>query len=284
MGNEEDDRKVVFVTGCAKGGIGFEYCKAFAEQNCMVYASDVPQRMSDLEGFESSENVEAIELDVLSDESVRSAVKKVVSEHGKIDVLVNNAGIGSSGPLAELPLEDVRKAWEINAVGQLRLVQNVVPFMAERGCGTIVNVGSVVGRVSTPWAGSYCSSKAYVHAMSDTLRVELKPFGIDVVLVIPGSVRSNFGSATTERLGSRDWKLYKEFKEAIADRAMASQGSKATDPAMFARHVVKKVLSPRPPRQIMFGRMTGLVAALSWSPLWVRDAFFRNRFGLNKKL
>ncbi|KAA8522575.1 hypothetical protein F0562_013064 [Nyssa sinensis] len=184
-----------------------------------------------------------LELDVSSDASVASAVNTVIAKCGQIDVLVNNAGIGGPGPLAELSLDAIRKTYEINALGQLRMVQQVVPHMASRRSGSIVNVGSVVGRVPTPWAGSYCTSKAAVHAMSNTLRVELKPF----------------------------------------ERAGASQGSKSTDATVFAKHVVKKVLSPRPPKQIVFGHMTGLFAVLSWSPLWVRDLFFANRFKLNKK-
>lgn len=276
--------KVVLVTGCAKGGIGYEYCKAFAEQNCRVVASDIHQRMDDMSDFRSEDDIETIELDVSSDESVSSAVNTVISKYGHIDVLVNNAGIGSTGPLAELSLDAIKKAWEINTLGQLRMMQQVVPHMASQRRGVIVNVGSVVGRVPTPWAGSYCSSKAAVHAMTDTLRVELRPFGINVALVVPGAVRSNFGSSSIERLGNQDWKLYNEFKDAIAERARASQGSKATDATMFARHVAKKVLSPKPPKQIVFGHMTGLFAVLSWSPLWVRDLFFSTRFNLNKRV
>ncbi|MCL7026802.1 hypothetical protein MKW94_000369 [Papaver nudicaule] len=165
-------------------------------------------------------------------------------------------------------------------MGQLRMAQHVVPFMASKRCGRIVNIGSVVGKVPTPWAGSYCSSKAVVHAMSDTLRVELKPFGI---LVIPGAIRSNLGEANVERLKGYEWNLYKEFKDDIVERAKASQTGKATDATIFARHVVSKVLSPKPPKQIVFGHMTCLFALLSWSPLWVRDRFFSNRFDLNKK-
>lgn len=277
------DPKVVLVTGCAKGGIGYEYCKAFAERNCHVFASDIPQRMMDISDFDS-DKIEALELDVSSDESVSSAVKTIMSKIGRIDILVNNAGIASAGPLAELPLDAIRKAWEINTLGQLRLVQNVVPYMASRRSGSIVNVASVVGKVPTPWAGSYCASKAAVLAMSDTLRVELRPFGIDVVKVLPGAVRSNFGSNSMEGLRNHDWKLYKEFKEAIAERARASQGGKSTNATLFARHVAKKVLSPRPPKQIAFGHMTGLFAMLSWSPLWVRDLFFSTRFSLNKEV
>lgn len=278
-----DEPKVVLVTGCAKGGIGYEYCRALAEDNCRVVASDIPRRMDDMLDF-NADNIETIELDVSSNESVSSAVNSVISKYGHIDVLINNAGIGSTGPLAELSLDAIKKAWEINTLGQLRMVQQIVPHMASRRRGCIVNVGSVVGRVPTPWAGSYCSSKAAVHAMTNSLRVELRPFGINVVLVVPGAVRSNFGSSSLERLGDHDWKLYKEFKEAIAERARASQGSKATDATMFARHVAKKVLSPKPPKQIVFGHMTGLFAVLSLSPLWVRDLFFSTRFNLNKRV
>jgi NAD(P)-dependent dehydrogenase (short-subunit alcohol dehydrogenase family) len=278
------DKKVVLVTGCAIGGIGYEYCKAFAEKNCRVIASDISTRMKDMSDLESDDNIETFELDVSSHQSATSVVDAIISKHGRIDILINNAGIGSTGPLAELPLDTIRKTWEINTLGQLRMVQQVVPHMAMKKSGTIVNVGSVVGNISTPWAGSYCASKSGVHAMTNSLRLELKPFGINVVLVLPGSVRSNLGKANLEKLSDYDWKLYKDFKEVIAERARASQGEKATDGRIFARHVVNKVLAIKPPKQIIFGHMTGLFALLSWSPLWVRDMFFSSRFGLNRKV
>ncbi|KAL4568800.1 hypothetical protein LXL04_024416 [Taraxacum kok-saghyz] len=277
------DKKIVLVTGCAKGGIGYEYCKAFAEQNCHVVASDISQRMDDLLELQE-QKMEILELDVLSDESVSSAVKAIILKHGKIDVLINNAGIGSTGPLAELSLDEIKKAYEINTLGQLRMVQHVMPSMASRRSGVIVNVGSVVGKVPTPWAGSYCASKAAVHSISHTLRLELKPFGINVVLVIPGAIRSSLGSHNTSLLSNYDWKLYKDFSDAIAERARASQVGKSTDATLFARHVVKKVLSSKPPKQVAFGHMTTLFAFLSVSPLWVRDRFFTKRFGVDKKV
>ncbi|CAK9326459.1 unnamed protein product [Citrullus colocynthis] len=278
-----DNRIVVLVTGCAKGGIGYEYCKAFAEHGCIVFATDLPQRAHQL--FDQTPpRVQTLELDVTSDESVEKAVETIISKHGRIDILVNNAGIGSSGPLAELPLQVVRKAWEVNTLGPLRMVQQVVPHMASRRSGVIVNVGSIVGNVPTPWAGSYCASKAAVHAMSHALRLELRPFGINVVMVMPGAIRSNFGSATVENVRSQEWKLYKKFKESIEERANASQSGKSTDAGVFARDVVKQVLRKRPPRQIVMGHLSGLLSLLSWLPLWVRDLYFSYRFNLNKKI
>lgn len=271
--------KVVLVTGCAKGGIGYEYCKAFVEQNCIVFASDISQRMHEIVDL-PSDKVKTLELDVTSDESVLAAINTIISKCGHIDILVNNAGIRTIGPLTELPLETIRKDWEINALGQLRLVQSVVPHMASQRSGCIVNVGSVVGKVATPWAGSYCGSKSSVHAFTNTLRLELKPFGIDVVLVMPGAVKSNIEKPNFQK--ALEWKVYKDFKDSIADRAKASQGTKATDAAVFARHVVKKLLSPKPPKHIEFGQMTTLFTLLSWSPLWITDWFFTTRFNLSK--
>ncbi|XP_075499790.1 LOW QUALITY PROTEIN: short-chain dehydrogenase virD-like [Primulina tabacum] len=277
------DTKVALVTGCAIGGIGYEYCKALAEHNCHVIASDIPQKMHHLLDLRSK-NIETIGLDVLSDESVAKAIDHVISQHGKLDILVNNAGIGSVGPLAELSLDVIKRAYEINALGALRLVQHVVPHMVTQRRGIIVNIGSVVGKVPTPWAGSYCASKAYIHAISHTLRVELKPFNIDVVLVLPGAIKSNFGGNSSDGLRDQEWKIYNIFKNDIEERAKASQEGKSTDATVFARHVISKIMDSSPPKEIIHGHMTGLFSFLSWSPLWVRDLFFARRFKLNKKL
>ncbi|GLJ43547.1 hypothetical protein SUGI_0905790 [Cryptomeria japonica] len=277
---EASNRPVVLVTGCGKGGIGFEYCKHFAQMGCDVYASDVGSVENMQELTAQNARIKTLCMDVTSDESVAAGVEEVVREAGRIDVVVNNAGVGATGPLAELPLAEVQRAWEINCLGHLRVVQTVVPHMVRRGHGTIVNVGSVVGAVSTPWAGAYCASKAALHAASEALRLELRPFGIRVVLVMPGAIRSNFGEANLQRLRERKWGLYAPFKEAILGRAVASQGANSTCPSAFASHIVAKVLMPRPPRRIVFGRMAGLLGILSVAPLWLRDLYFSRRFGL----
>ncbi|OAY78876.1 NADPH-dependent 1-acyldihydroxyacetone phosphate reductase [Ananas comosus] len=276
--DDENNKKVVLITGCARGGIGYEYCRAFAELGCHVVATDLPERLpglSDLPG-------EALPLDVTSDESVAAATRRVLAAHGRVDVLLNNAGVGCTGPLAELSLAAVRRAWEVNALGQLRLVRAVAPHMAARRSGRVVNVGSVVGRVATPWAGAYCAAKAAAHAATDALRLELRPFGVHVIKVVPGAVRSNLGHANTAHLEKARWDLYRGFEGAIEERARASQVGRATDARIFARHVARLVMRARPPREIVYGHMTGLFAALAWSPVWVRDRFFAKRFGLDK--
>ncbi|KAM0951560.1 putative 17-beta-estradiol 17-dehydrogenase [Dioscorea sansibarensis] len=276
-------KKVVLITGCAKGGIGYEYCKAFAGLGCQVIGTDIPNQLDELSDLEL-DGIQVLPLDVLSDDSVTTTVAKIISEFGRVDVLINNAGIGCIGPMSELPLEEVRRTWEVNSLGQLRLVQAVAPHMIRSKFGRIANVGSIVGLVPTPWAGPYCASKAWAHATSDVLRMELRPFGVHVIKVMPGMVRSNFGQSSLDRLGSKDWKIYKGFKEVIEERAKASQGGRAAKAAEVAKVVASKVLRPRPPREIIVGGFTGFLGLLAWLPGPVQDLYFTNRFGLNKNI
>ncbi|KAL6638370.1 hypothetical protein ACP70R_023865 [Stipagrostis hirtigluma subsp. patula] len=284
-GEANNEKPVVLVTGCAKGGIGYEYCQAFSALGCRVVATDIPDRVPDLADL--GEDTDKLPLDVTSEESVAAAVERVLAAHGRIDVLVNNAGIGCTGPLAELRAEAVRRAMDVNFLGQVRMVRAVAPHMAARRSGRVVNVGSVVATAATPWAAPYCASKAAVHAATDALRLELRPFGVRVVKVVPGAVRSGLGRANAAQLaaaGSPEWRLYAGFAAAIEERARASQAGRATEAGVFARHVARRVLSARPPREIVYGHMTLLFAALAAAPAWARDAFFTKRFGLDKKI
>ncbi|XP_066357354.1 short-chain dehydrogenase ptmH-like [Miscanthus floridulus] len=284
-GEASSEQPVVLITGCAKGGIGYEYCQAFAGLGCRVVATDVPDRVpglaADLAGTPAAE---ALPLDVTSDASVSAAVGAVLARHGRIDVLLNNAGVGCTGPLAELSPAAVARALDVNFLGQVRTVRAVAPHMAARGAGRVVNVGSVVGTAATPWAAPYCASKAAVHAATDALRLELRPFGVHVVKVVAGAVRSGLGRANAAQLaaGGQEWRMYRDFAAAIEERGRASQTRKSTDAGVFARHVARRVMSARPPREIVYGNMTLLFTALAASPGWVRDAFFAWRFGLNK--
>uniref|UniRef100_A0ACD5X3Y8 Uncharacterized protein n=2 Tax=Avena sativa TaxID=4498 RepID=A0ACD5X3Y8_AVESA len=288
-GKDEAASPVVLITGCAEGGIGHEYCRAFTALGCRVVATDVPDRVAGLASLLDA--ADRLPLDVTSDASVDEAVSRVLTDYGRVDVLVNNAGMGCTGPLAELGgSETVRRAMDVNFLGMLRLVRAVTPSMAARRSGRVVNVGSVVGTAATPWAGVYCASKAAIHAATDALRLELAPFGVHVVKVVPGRVKSGIGRANTAQIAGghggkpREWGMYREFTAAIEERARASQGAGATEASALARHVAERVMRPRPPREIVYGSLTALFAVLAASPVWARDAFFARRFGLNRKL
>lgn len=216
------------------------------------------------------------ELDVQSDESVQRVVETVLNKYGCIDILVNNAGVPCVGPLAEVPLSTIQNTFDTNVFGSLRMVQAVVPHMANRKKGKIVNVGSVTGMASGPWNGAYCASKAALHALTDTLRMELRHFGIDVVNVVPGAVKSNIGKsgiAIYNRMP--EWKLFKPFEAAIQERAHFSQMSKSTATDEFAKHTVAAVLRKKPPAWFSYGHYTTVMAIMYHLPLCVRDFLFK---------
>jgi len=139
-----------------------------------------------------AQGLELIELDVSDDASIQRAVAHVFNVAGRIDVLVNNAGFAIFGGVEDLTREELRRQFEVNVFGAMALCRAVLPVMRRQGDGTIVNVSSVAGRVSTPLLGAYCASKFALEALSDSLRVEARPFGVKVVTVEPGSTHTRF--------------------------------------------------------------------------------------------
>ncbi|XP_078444776.1 short-chain dehydrogenase ptmH-like [Wolffia australiana] len=271
MGRE---RAVVMITGCSEGGIGNALARAFAERDCFVVAT--ARSVGSMANLEGDSRFFLLELDVLSEISVRNAVAASLDIFGRIDVLVNNAGVHCVAPLAEIPVASLENVFNTNVYGPLRLIQAVVPHMAKLKTGRIVNVGSITGLVSGPWAGGYSASKAALHALTDTLRLELKPLGIDVTLVVPGSVSSNLGYSSLCRYKKMpEWKLYNRFEAAIRMRTDYSQGPRSTLPDRFARKVTAAILRRRPPAYITYGHLSSLFNILYYLPIFVRDFVFR---------
>ncbi|OBZ78692.1 NADPH-dependent 1-acyldihydroxyacetone phosphate reductase [Grifola frondosa] len=149
--------KVVLITGCSKGGIGFSLCEEFASQGCKVYAT--ARKLESMEGF-AHENIEQLKLDVTSDEDVHEVISTVIEREGRIDVVVNNAGAACMGPLIDISMDDIRRTYETNTFSIIRMAKAIIPYMAARKSGTIVNIGSVVGETPTPWSGVYASTKS----------------------------------------------------------------------------------------------------------------------------
>ncbi|KAG2072355.1 NAD(P)-binding protein [Suillus decipiens] len=263
-------RKVVLVTGCSKGGIGFHLCERFAEQGCTVYATS--RRLETMDGFNHS--VEKRVMDVTNDDNVRLVVQSILEEQGKIDILVNNAGILAmvhllAGPLLDASLDQARKAFETNTFSILRVAQAVAPSMVERKQGLIVNIGSVAGNVPTPWNGIYCASKAAFHALSDTLAMECKPFGVKVILVAPGAIQSNLSTNQAATLKLSPTSIYKPYFDRVYELLHFSEREGCMPTGEFARRVVAKVLSPNPPTYMSLGGNSRLAAFLHWLPHWL---------------
>ena len=272
-------KPVVVVTGCSAGGIGWHLCVAFAAAGCRVFAT--ARRLDSMRGLEAH-GCTCLSLDVTSEPSIAALVADVLRQAGGIDVLVNNAGRGCAGPLAEVPLSEVKATYDANVFGLLATTQAVVPSMAQRRSGTVVHIASIVGQVATPFAGAYCSTKAAVISIGDCMRLELAPFGVRVVTVCPGAIRSNFGDNTAGALDLSIFKLYAPFKAAVAARAKASQSAASTPPEELAARVVRDVLQPAPPALVWVGHMSTLFRLMRWLPLRLRDALLTRRFGLER--
>lgn len=179
---------VALITGSASG-IGLAAAHALKDAGFVVYAS--ARRTDSLEELQK-QSFYTVQLDVTNDISMQEAVQHILEHHGVVDVLVNNAGYGQNGPLEELVLDDIRSQFETNVFGLVRMSQLVLPGMRRKGWGRIINVGSIGGTFSTPGAGAYHASKYAVEAFSDSLRGEVRGFGVDVALIQPTGVYTSF--------------------------------------------------------------------------------------------
>lgn len=182
---------VVLITG-ASSGIGEATAHRLLKAGYRVWAT--ARQVAALEGLKAA-GAQVLALDVTDEASVTAAVEAVAAAEGRIDVLVNNAGYSQSGAIETLPLERIRAQFETNVFGLIRLTQLVLPHMRSQGGGTVVNLSSIVGRLAFPGAGAYAASKHALEAFSDALRFEVSGFGIRVVLIEPGLIRTGFARA-----------------------------------------------------------------------------------------
>jgi NAD(P)-dependent dehydrogenase (short-subunit alcohol dehydrogenase family) len=200
----------VLITGCSTG-IGHATAARLAASGWTVYATARrPETLADLTGCRT------LALDVTDEASMQAAV----AEAGDVDALVNNAGYSLSGALETLPLDEVRRQFETNVFGLLRLTQLVLPRMRRAGRGTIVNVSSMGGRLVFPGGGAYHATKFAVEALSDALRMEVKGFGIDVVCVEPGLIRTEFGATAAGGVEEADGP-YAAFNRSVASNTQS---------------------------------------------------------------
>jgi len=186
--------KVALVTGCSSG-VGLETALALARDGYHTFASmrDI-RKAVELEHAAKKENlsIDVIELDVDKEESIVSAIKKVVADEGRLDILVNNAGYGQFGCTEDLSVDDFRKQFETNFFSIVRIIQEVAPIMRKQNSGIIVNISSVVGRMGLPVSPAYISTKFALEGLSECLRYELGQFGIKTTLIEPGVIKTNF--------------------------------------------------------------------------------------------
>ena len=236
--------KTAFVTG-ASAGIGEATARALLAAGYRVFAG--ARRLDRMAGLAAA-GATLLKLDLTDDASIVAAVSTIKSEAGRIDVLVNNAGYGSYGALEDVPLDEGRRQFEVNVFGLARLCQLVLPMMRAQKSGKIVNVTSIGGKIWEPLGAWYHATKFAVEGLSDCLRVEAAPFGVDVIVIEPGAIRTEWAGIARDGLlqmsgGSAYAELAKRHARMLAT---ADTSSLASPPEVVARTIVRAVTARRP--------------------------------------
>lgn len=266
--------KVVFISG-ASSGIGFDAARELAQRGCRVYAgARRTERMEPLKAY----GVTPLSLDVTVAASREAAVKAVLQAEGRIDVLVNNAGYGSYGAIETTSEEEARRQLEVNLFGLSELCRLVLPAMRERGDGRIVNVASIAGKAVMLYGGWYHVSKFAVEAFSDALRIEMKPFGVDVVIIEPGCTKTEWGAITADHLeASSKGTPYEATALTEARLLRYFFGTRwPSDPSVVTKGIVKAALRRHPRARYRMGMGSHFLLALhAVFPTRLWDAFAR---------
>jgi NADP-dependent 3-hydroxy acid dehydrogenase YdfG len=280
--------KAVLITGCSSG-IGEATARRLAGHGWSVYAS--ARRLESIEHL-AADGCKLLQLDVCDEPSMRAAVETVEREHGAVGVLVNNAGYSQGGPIEQVPLEAVRRQFETNVFGLIALTQLVLPAMRKQHWGKVVNIGSMGGKLTLPGGGLYHATKHSLEAISDALRFEVRGFGVDVVLVEPGLIVTEFGKTAVATVNEADSGVqvanggnadpYKKFNTKLAamtagvyEGPMRHLGG---GPDVVAKAIEKAISRRRAPSRMLLtpsARLTVLQRKLLPDRLW--DAMLRTQ-------
>lgn len=273
-----DKKKIILITG-ASSGIGLDTAKLLASRGYTVYGA--ARRVEQIEALQNP-NIIGVHIDVTDEDSIRAGVKSIIAREGRIDVLINNAGYGSFGAVEEVPIQEAERQLQVNVLGAMRIVKLVLPYMRAQGGGRIINTSSVGGRMTLYFGGWYHASKFAIEALSDALRMELKQFGIDVVLIEPGGIKTDWGIIAADHLKttSQSTPYHKEAVKFADGLEKAYKSNILSSPNTVAKAMLKAVESRRPKARYLcgFGART-LVALHTVLPArqfdWIMMNFMR---------
>ncbi len=256
-GGEEEQQKVAIVTG-SSSGIGYATSLLLARNRFHTYATMRNiEKSADIQEIANKERLplQVIQLDVNDDASIRNSIKRVERENERIDVLVNNAGYGLVGAFEDLSVEEIKSQFETNFFGVIRLTQQVLPIMRKQKSGTIVNVSSGAGRIGFPGMSAYVSSKFALEGLSESMSYELEPFGIRVVIIEPGVIRTNFKKNSVMSKKSLDNSSISPYSSIIQkmDASISSIIEHATPPEEVAKVILHAVISNNPELRYLVG-------------------------------
>ncbi|HOO31584.1 MAG TPA: oxidoreductase [Thermotogota bacterium] len=246
------NERVALVTG-ASSGIGFDTAMGLKEKGFVVYgAARRMERMRDLE----KRGIHILSLDVTDDESMQECVNSIVKKEGRIDILVNSAGYGSYGAIEDVPIEEARRQIEVNVLGLGRMTQLVLPVMRKNRSGRIINITSMGGKVHSPFGGWYHATKFAVEGLSDCLRMEVGEFGIEVVLIEPGVIQTDWGIIAGGNLKKTSGKgSYRKRAVKVADGMidMYSTGKGLSPSSLVSDTIVKAATVRKPKTRYLLG-------------------------------
>jgi NAD(P)-dependent dehydrogenase (short-subunit alcohol dehydrogenase family) len=259
MGNKQ--QQIALVTG-SSSGIGFETSLRFAQNGIYTYASMRNLSKSDeILGYARKDNLplKILRLDVADEESISEAIDKIISERGRIDIVVNNAGYSLLGPLEQLHINEIKEEFETNFFGIIKLIQSVLPMMRKQGYGRIINISSLAGRIGFPLSSAYVSSKFALEGLVESLRYEVQPYGILVSLIEPGVIKTNFVNnmklgknvITSSNSGNDDSPYVEIIQKRIS--AFKPRFEKGSSTSEVADMVLQAVTSDNPKARYLVG-------------------------------
>ncbi|HEY8880198.1 MAG TPA: oxidoreductase [Roseateles sp.] len=249
---------IALVTG-ASSGMGKDTARRLLQLGYTVYAA--ARRIEQMQDLQA-EGALLLKMDIARDEDIVAAVQQITGRHGGVDVLVNNAGFGLFGAVEDLPLADARYQFEVNLFGMARLTQLLLPAMRAKGAGKIINLSSMGGRIYTPLGAWYHATKHAVEGWSDCLRLELAAFGIDVVVIEPGVIATEFGAVMLEPLLKRSGDgPYRELAHSVARATRQSYAKPETlsPPSVVVDAIAKAVQARRPATRYVAGKFARLL-------------------------
>ncbi|MGF7139474.1 SDR family oxidoreductase [Roseimarinus sediminis] len=235
-------KKVVFITGISSG-FGKEISKQLAERGHKVYGTIRTK-------CEVAPGVNTVFIELTDPQSIQKAVASVIEKEGRIDVLINNAGMHSGGPIEETPMEVIRAQMETNYFGWISVIKNIVPIMREQRGGTIINISSIGGLTGLPFQGVYSAAKFALEGMSAALRLELRPFNINVVMVNPGDFKTR--NTETRIVSIAENSVYQQqFEKTLG--IIAKDETQGKDPELLGRTICKIVEARKPRDRYLVG-------------------------------
>lgn len=264
------EKQVILITG-ASSGIGKETALRLIKEGHIVYgAARRVDRMKVL--LEKGGN--ALELDVTDENQIVSGVNQIIQEHGRIDVLVNNAGYGLYGAVEDIDMDEARRQFDVNIFGLARITKEVLPYMRKVNRGKIINISSMGGKMYTPLGAWYHATKHALEGWSDCLRIEVKQFGIDVVVVEPGAIATEFGDVMYKPMLENSGKgAYARLANAMAKATKDAYEKKgaASPPSVISNAISKAIRVRRPKTRYRVGRMA---KPMVWFRLYLGDRVF----------